>query len=391
MKLRFIVSIILILFLLSIVNAEIKENKIDKIKYLEYSPPILNIMGTDYQVGESGKIFVHASQNGESINDASCYLTVYYPDNSLFIDNQYMFFLEHGLYYYNFIVPNVLGIYMLHANCFYFKENYPYYPADSLEPMNITLINGTNYIGSVFNLYSFDDSLHDSISSVSNKVIVNYFFNSSQINNISNPIFIWRGQSNNILTMKLAYLNWSNNQYIYFNKNITIPETASSSITPSSLDLFISQELPQEAINNMTQLKIRLNYSRTSVFVVFSNYVMIHSQLQINNSNFILNGGGELHITDNLNILLNNSNQQQGDIMEMAYFILFIFTTIFFIFNDARARQFFLGLINFILYLFLSVTFYSLGINALGILCTIFTLTSFIKSIQYFSENRQFT
>jgi len=89
-------------------------------KIFDHVKTKIEIRGTEYYGGEYGKIFLHLSDGGHELNNGTCFITVYYPNTTKFIDNVGMTCLgENGLYYINFFVPeNVFGVYMICAYCY---------------------------------------------------------------------------------------------------------------------------------------------------------------------------------------------------------------------------------------------------------------------------------
>jgi len=78
----------------------------------------IQLFGTEYQSGEAGKSFVQAVKGGSTIDTATCTLTVYYPNTSLFLNAVSMNAVgSDGFYYYDFTVPDIKGIYMATAYC----------------------------------------------------------------------------------------------------------------------------------------------------------------------------------------------------------------------------------------------------------------------------------
>lgn len=134
------------------------------------NPMSMVTAGTEYKAGDDGRIFVRLLfSNSIPVNHASCNTTVYYPNNTKFIDNQPMTFLERGIYYHDFKVPNITGNYITSFDCTYPSnifnytvslpdiikkdENFvAYIPFDNSE--NMTINNA--YI-----LYKADDSISD--------------------------------------------------------------------------------------------------------------------------------------------------------------------------------------------------------------------------------------
>jgi hypothetical protein len=88
--------------------------------------------GTEYQIGQNGTLFLKLLDSNElPINSGFCSLTTYYPNKTIkFMDNAPTTFLENGLYYKDFFVPNTEGLYIADASCSYNDNYYRYAPSN---------------------------------------------------------------------------------------------------------------------------------------------------------------------------------------------------------------------------------------------------------------------
>lgn len=112
----------------------------------------IQVHGTEYNSGDSGKIFLQLSDSGVSINNASCSFDMYFPNNTVFIQDQLMTSLaENGLYYHDETVPSYSGVYMVSAQCIYSSVQ------ENFTASNISISKGTNLSGSVSSLHESDD------------------------------------------------------------------------------------------------------------------------------------------------------------------------------------------------------------------------------------------
>jgi hypothetical protein len=76
--------------------------------------------GTEYTVGDRAKIWLQAiDSSGKSVNNAACYADIYYPYGTPFIERATMSLLEDGIYYYDIMVPDVVGVYPVLGLCYY--------------------------------------------------------------------------------------------------------------------------------------------------------------------------------------------------------------------------------------------------------------------------------
>jgi hypothetical protein len=118
--------------------------------------PNMDVQGTNYLINDSGKIMVYLAIGAYPIDNAACYVNVLKPDMTFFIQSDLMFHYNatgtefQGLYYYDFIVPNITGVFPVEAYCFYNSSELIDYP-DEFDS-NITLLDGE-----VEDLRRFDD------------------------------------------------------------------------------------------------------------------------------------------------------------------------------------------------------------------------------------------
>lgn len=92
-----------------------------KITYYNKPEVSMSLFGTEYQVGDAGVSFIQLlDDNRQAVNDASCYIDAYYPNKTHLWDNAQLTYQSNsdGLYYKDFIVPDVIGLYMLSSACY---------------------------------------------------------------------------------------------------------------------------------------------------------------------------------------------------------------------------------------------------------------------------------
>ena len=121
--------------------------------------PGIDVHGTNYLVGDIGKVMVFLSVGNYPIDNAACFVNVLKPDMSFFIQNDLMLHYNttstefQGLYYYDFTVPNITGVFPVEAYCFYNSTELIDYPDSYIS--NITL-----WDGELDDLRRFDDGAH---------------------------------------------------------------------------------------------------------------------------------------------------------------------------------------------------------------------------------------
>lgn len=80
----------------------------------------LQMHGTEYYINEYGKSWVQLiDASGNFVNNGTCYIDIYTPDNVQYIERASMNFLEDGVYFYDFLVPDIVGVYPTIGLCYY--------------------------------------------------------------------------------------------------------------------------------------------------------------------------------------------------------------------------------------------------------------------------------
>ena len=80
---------------------------------------LASLKGTEYSPDDNGKVFLQLLDNGQQpISNSTCLLNMYYPNNLVWLNGIQMAYLTEGLYYYDFIVPQTRGVYMVSAKCY---------------------------------------------------------------------------------------------------------------------------------------------------------------------------------------------------------------------------------------------------------------------------------
>lgn len=89
-----------------------------ELTYMNNPQRKIEVHGTEYVPYQNGTVFIQVLDENQGIDDAVCDLSVFYPNKTFFIDDVMTFLnISNGLYYYDFDVPNVLGVYMLESTC----------------------------------------------------------------------------------------------------------------------------------------------------------------------------------------------------------------------------------------------------------------------------------
>lgn len=82
--------------------------------------PTINVKGTEYQVGDMATIFLQLlDENKQPVSNSSCFMSIWYPNKAIWVNNSLMSNLgTDGIYYYDTVAPINLGVYMVSAYCY---------------------------------------------------------------------------------------------------------------------------------------------------------------------------------------------------------------------------------------------------------------------------------
>lgn len=268
----------------------------------------IEVKGTEYYTGDDGTLFLKLQDSqGNLVHNATCDVSIYYPNLAYqihppFIQQAQMSELNRtGLYYYDFVIPSVAGLYMADAQCSYYADHKKYYEEASVLRPNRTTLLGT-YTGDSIVLNSISDWLYtqcDSVTSGGNKACDSYYdWSVDNSSTISNMYVNYLGESSSAPTLTFYYWNWTTGNWIGLPNTLLFHATAGSGV-PSGVDEYQSNPISdiKGAINSSTKVvRIRTATLGGSTFKLFSNYLSIDaSHLQSFTQN--LKGSGEIHVS----------------------------------------------------------------------------------------------
>ena len=173
-----------------------------KLSYYQEPETNFNVLGTYYEVGDNAKVIAQLSQDGEAVNNATCFASIYHPDNTPHVRNTFMENIDNsdGLYVYEMIIPrteehleNPVGVWAVSVVCDYITNNIDYYPSSQ----NVVLGSVENEGSSIF----YEDGNYTIITSdqtTSNDRVEMYInFTNITIDDASNLFVEWKGYTDN--------------------------------------------------------------------------------------------------------------------------------------------------------------------------------------------------
>lgn len=249
----------------------------------------ITMYGTEYTIEDNGTVFLQLLEDGQPVNDGSCLLNVYYPDKTVLFSDVAMTYLNdsNGLYYYDFVVPDELGVYMLDSFCYWRIVEFQY------NVSNFTLYNGSEFSGTYVDTF-VDDDVYHIVDEALPRLEFEYVFTVPTYPYLVKELdFIWNGR-------------WSdtdeNVQIYVYNYNTSTWDLLPNVITYSAVDMDVTNAVLDggEYIQNNT---VRTLFSDTikndTVRTGRLRNDMFHLTVKCQCGEAInwIRGGGELHVS----------------------------------------------------------------------------------------------
>ena len=224
--------------------------------------PKIRVFGTEYSPDDKARVFLQLlSDLFTPVTDAQCYVTIYDPQSNYFVKDQIMTHIEDGFYKYDFIAPNITGVYMVSVSCSYPNNLTTYYPTD------VYYYNGGWVSFQPFYVY-YDDEQYSPFNTT-------FRIDFNQVNEV--PY---------IVLFKNAMSRGSSVSIYVYNYNT------------SSYDLFAVQDYYRPEISiiieNNSYLPPRIALQGTNRFYIDMCNIQIYHEASEYQTN--IRGGGEVHI-----------------------------------------------------------------------------------------------
>lgn len=197
------------------------------------------MFGTEYEYGQIAKTWLQLlDTNNTEINAGVCYVNVFYPDETYFIENSAMILLDHGVYTIDFDAPLIGGVYPVVAECYFDSSQNKTYITDYWTYL------GSYVSGTVNDTTSNDDSyLKFKEPSGGGDLRFEIGYNISQMCDYDQALTTglsvrWRGKwdsaTNDDITISLW--NHTGNYWINLTNKIT-PQAGERTVTNSLIDI----------------------------------------------------------------------------------------------------------------------------------------------------------
>ena len=311
-------------------------NRVDRVGVVEsLEIPTMFVGATEYVPFDEGKVFVQLiNGTGSVVNNASCLVRSWYPNSTVFFPKTLMMFLDDGIYYYDFLLPNVTGVYPVAVECDFLTVT------EIVQADSFVRVPGTAGGGGLPDLEFVDGNfLKFDEKGASNRAtggnITFPVSNSTPLAQVSINLFVsWEIGGGDPVSDRVRYgfLNFSSGEVVYFgNHDYTI-----------GVQEFTFTILDESAINDFFNgTHFLLNINDTFIEPIDTHDTHYHlDYLRLLSTNVLttnvehIRGGGELHVSRGGQIIISLPDQELGINFNNILFILWIILVIACLFVD---------------------------------------------------------
>lgn len=286
----------------------VKVNKVDKVESVNtvnklVNQSVLSVFGTEYQVYDDARIFLQLLEGGVVVDDASCLINVFYPDtNSFFVDAP-MVYLVNGLYFYDFHISNLTGIYMLDVNCYYKTETF------NFVANNFSLLSG-GYMNGLLSDSFVSDNNDLKFDVVDNDLFLEFEFlnNASGLNGSINLFFegrLMKVKKSDFGLLKFSIFNFNLSEWVYFDNSLLAQSSGNDQFANSHLDVLSVDDFIGGGVS-----KVRLEVVNGSGLSFLDiDFLSLSFEVLVGESVNDIRGGGEVHVSSyahGLSVLLSD-------------------------------------------------------------------------------------
>jgi len=267
----------------------------------------VDVHGTEYQVGDEAKVFLQLLDNeGNPLHDAECFITIFYPNGSIFVsdkmmDNTY----NNGIFEYNVVIPNITGIYPVVAYCNVVYEAKWYYtppfyeaPFRSDEQINLTEIYG-DWVGDAYALNSYDDSSYLTCGSDPTTKTCEAIYEWRLENTTYESIEVrWTGEANDDITISFYVFNWSSGGWAHYG-NISVVGTGYNYPVGVEESYVIYPDVSGAVNSSNFLFRLKIIASAGSSFNFFTNWLAVRAEQE---GGFVqqVAGSSEFHVSSEI-------------------------------------------------------------------------------------------
>jgi len=263
----------------------------------------ISVHGTEYTIGQVGKVWVQVLDSNMSvINNAVCYVHIYKPDETCLMENTPMNFLEDGVYYYPFLVPNEVGVYPSIVECYYVSTTKLYNATSGVADI------GTSTSGN-YNSTWIEDGVYwivneDLFGGKQRFQIRMNFTNVTQPALQTGLSVIWNGIWTPTPSADIAeiyIMNFTSGNWVLLNNKITntggggLTVANSIATTNATGDGYVENGTVSILINDTNITDAGINNFR-------SDYISIGINAQFSSQYQHIIGSGEIHVSSPLNL-----------------------------------------------------------------------------------------
>jgi hypothetical protein len=279
-------------------------DELTRLKHQVYqNSPSLTVHGTEYTIGQTGKVWVQVLDvNKTAVNNATCLLDIYTPSNIRLVEKEPMSFLGDGVYYYNFIVPDQIGVYPSIVQCYYVTST-----TASLASSGV-VVTGTTTSGDYTSTHILDEVYwvvrEASLGGKQRIQTLMNFSNVSQPALQSNLNIMWTGIWNaapNTDSISVYIMNFTSGNWILL-PNL-IDDTGGSDITYANSIATTNATASGFVKNGIVSILFNdTNGTDSSATLFKSDYVHVDVVAQFSAQYQQIIGSGEIHVSSFSNL-----------------------------------------------------------------------------------------
>lgn len=345
-------------------------DEVDRINY-----PKMFVGGTEYEPLDPGKMFVQIDISGQPVVNASCFGTAWYPDTTVLFQDEPMNYLDRGIYFHDFTIPNTIGVFPVSVACDFLVNRQVRFGE------NVTVITGNKDEGFAGDTYVIDGDLLIISETVGGQRGFDFviYFNDVELTANTSLItldtFASRPRNGNDPAgdfINYWLYNWTSSSYVLvgtefdyhesFVREMTILTAGSQDFTMNGTIILLVNDTLRGGEDNKDTL---LNF----------DYISLETTNPVSNASVqVVRGGGELHVRNSTSIIVEVIDEP----FELNYETLLLWICVLLlplaIIIDKPVLYYVVGL-YYVFYGILSITggssWFGMIIIALGFLATV--------------------
>lgn len=359
----------------------------------------LTLHGTEYISGQTAKAWLQLRDiNGTAIEYGICYVDIYTPNGTDYIEKATMNNLNHdGIYYYDIDTTTLSeGVYPIIARCYYVAIQEPNFAT------SYNIINGSYDSGLLTDTYIQDTNYFTTSETPvaggnPRRYDFNFNFENKSCNvseSLLNGITIkWVGRWNSIAAddMSIHIYNHTSSSWILL-PNYIEGSGVGVKVVSNSIS---SNNLTRDGLVNLSGSNLKIKFNDTYNSDATSNG-FDYDLLSVYCDGYLyptwqqVSGSSEMHISTG-NTINENINDLKGENMALGLIVLFIADCIALVYNMSSYKKPVLHLVISLIFFGLVMMFNNAEMEFMGMICFIMFIVGIITWIVLVRDGRSNT